>query len=57
MCVTSMLLCEKIDCLKVGLGWALQTSGRSLSLILMHTCVLRAYLSGGYLPCKKDYKV
>ena len=24
---------------------------------LMHTCVLRTYLSGGYLPCRKYYKV
>ena len=31
--------------------------GGSLPLILMHTRALQTYLSGGYLPCIKDYRV
>ena len=31
--------------------------GGVLPLISMHICALMTYLSGGYLPCKKNYKV
>ena len=33
------------------------SGGGSLPLILMHAHALKTYLSGGYLPCSKDYKV
>ena len=35
----------------------LDNFGGSLPLILMHTRALKTYLLGGYLPCRKDYKV
>ena len=37
--------------------WGGGCSGRSLPLILLHTRALMTYLSRGYLPCWKDYKV
>ena len=40
----------------IRLCW-FQTQEESLPLISMHTHTLKTYLSRGYLPCKKDYKV
>ena len=36
---------------------ALKTSGGALPSYILHTRAFGAYLLGGYLPCKKEYKV